>query len=78
MEKMQDDWIKRKFVNPGTAEGKPQTEKLKYARELVESFGVQDSRFSCAVMVSSTMQGYGLKESSDIFSLPNPCERLYF
>ncbi|MES3032090.1 MAG: hypothetical protein V4699_02500 [Patescibacteria group bacterium] len=62
---MQEDWFKRKFINPRTNEGEPQTEKLKYAREFFEALGNKDPRFSGSVIVGSTMKGYG-KENSDI------------
>ena len=62
----QKHWFERKFVNPRTAEGEPQTERLQYARELFESFGQRDKRFSGAAIVGSTMKGYGVDESSDI------------
>ena len=63
---MEEDWFKTKFINPRTREGKPQTERLEYARELFESFGMQDERFSGAVMVGSTIRGSGYEEISDI------------
>jgi hypothetical protein len=66
---MREDWLQTKLVNPRTNEGKPQTEALKYARELFEAFGMEDPRFSGAVVVGSTMKGYGL-ESSDIDVVP--------
>lgn len=63
---MKEDWFETKFINPRTAEGKPQTERLEYAKEFFESFGMQDERFSGAAMVGSTVKGSGHKESSDI------------
>lgn len=63
---MKEDWFKTKFINPRTKEGKPQTERLEYAREFFESFGTRNEKFSCAVMVGSTMRGSGYEEFSDI------------
>src|SRR6185295_15950082 len=66
MEGNQPDWFKRKFVNPRNAEGKPQTEKLEYAREFFGALGRKDPRFSGVAMIGSTMKGYGHEKSSDI------------
>jgi hypothetical protein len=63
---MENHWFESKFVNPRTAEGDPQIERLEYARELLESFGEKDKRFSGACIVGSTMKGYGLENESDI------------
>ena len=63
---MQEDWFLKKFVNPRTVEGSPQTEQIRYAKELFEAFGMTDTEFSGASIAGSTMKGYGSKESSDI------------
>lgn len=63
---MKENWLQTKLVNARTNEGKPQTERLEYARELFESFGMQDPRFSSANLVGSTIKGYGLEEGSDL------------
>lgn len=61
----QSNWFEKKFINPRTAEGELQTERIEYARELFESFGNQEPRFSGAAIVGSAVKGYGL-ENSDI------------
>lgn len=66
MEEINSKRIETKFVNARTVEGKPQTERLKYFRELFEAFGEKDKRFSGAVVLGSTVKGYGLEEDSDI------------
>jgi len=63
---MGERWFENKYVNPRTAEGEPQVERLGYARELFESFGETDQRFSGAAIVGSTMKGYGIDDESDI------------
>lgn len=60
---MKEDWFKTKFINPRTVDGEPQTQRLEYAREFFESLGIQDERFSGAVMVGSTMKGCGREEN---------------
>ena len=65
MKETQGSWFQNKFVNPRSREGKPETERLRYLREFLESFVMKDPRFSGATIVGSTMKGNGL-ESSDI------------
>ena len=60
------DWYAKKFINARDIEGEPQAEKIQYVRELFESFGELDKRFSGAAVLGSTMKGYGNGPFSDI------------
>lgn len=70
-----ENWLKTKFVNPRDIEGRPQAEMLRYIRELFETFGMTDPRFSGAVIVGSTVKGYG-QRNSDIDANVFYCENV--
>lgn len=63
---MHEDWYKTKFVSAKNIEGEPHTKQIEYAKKLFEKFGMEDPRFSGAVILGSTMKGYGLEDGRDI------------